>query len=215
VGSPGGLSFGSMGDRFDQLASARDLVLAEAESFRLELEPILAEALRAGLERVTSAQAGQLASLDESTRGAFEEAAAGATRSAVAVVSSRLRDPDLWLSPHTAPDLGAPREPGWSLDVPSWLARLLGREHGSPGGLGELDDAGNRIWVAIGSAAGPIDGVLQEFGFADERPRIGGGRFGVAPRTLPRLDPSGVLQRRWKRYRTAFERYETLVRVTG
>src|SRR3972149_3882674 len=78
VGSPGGLSFGSMGDRFDQLASARDLVLAEAESFRLELEPILAEALRAGLERVTSAQAGQLASLDESTRGAVEEGAAGA-----------------------------------------------------------------------------------------------------------------------------------------
>jgi hypothetical protein len=207
--------FGAVGDRFEQLAAARDSVLAEAESFRLELEPILAEALRAGLEQVTSAQAGHLASLDEPTRGAFAEAAAGATRSGVAAVSGRLRDPDLWLSPLTAPHLGAPREPGWSLDVPSWLARLLGREPGSPRGLGNLDDPGNRIWVAIGSAAEPIDGVLQEFGFTQERPRIGGGRFGVAPRTLPRLDPSGVLQRPWKRYRTAFERYEALARLTG
>ena len=205
----------AVGDGFEQLAAARDSVLAEAESFRLELEPILTEALRAGLERVTSAQARHLASLDEPTRRAFEEAAAGATRSAIAAVASRLRDPDPWLSPHTAPHLGAPREPGWSLDVPSWLARLLGREPGSPRGLGDLDDPGNRIWVAIGSAAGPIDGVLQEFGFAEQRPRIGGGRFGVAPRTLPRLDPSGVLQRPWKRYRAAFERYEALLRIRG
>src|SRR3972149_9913300 len=77
VGSPGGLSFGSMGDRFDQLASARDLVLAEAESFRLALEPILAQALRAGLERGTSAQAGQRGSLGGATRGALGEGGAG------------------------------------------------------------------------------------------------------------------------------------------
>jgi hypothetical protein len=56
---------------------------------------------------------------------------------------------------------------------------------------------------------------LLEFGFQQERRRIGGGRFGVVPRTLPRLDPSGVLQRRWKRYRAAFERYEALERATG
>jgi hypothetical protein len=207
--------FGAVGDRFEQLAAARDLVLAEAESFRLELEPILAEALRGGLERVASAQAGHLASLNEPTRRGFEEAVAGATRSAVAGASTRLRDPDVWLSPHTAPHLSGPREPGWSLDVPSWLARLLRRDRASSRGLGDLDDPGNRIWVVIGSAAGPIDGVLQEFGFAGERRRIGGGRFGVAPRTLPRLDPSGALQRHWKRYRGAFERYESLTRVTG
>ena len=214
MGGSGGLVFGVVGDRFEQLASARDRVLAEADVFCRQLEPILAEALRGGLERVTWAQAGHLGSLDEPTRRAFEEAAAGSTRSAVAAVSARLRDPDVWLSPHTAPRLREPRQRGWALDVPPWLARLLGKDRDPSGVLGGLDDPGNRIWVAIGSAAEPIDGVLQEFGFAPERRRIGGGRFGVAPRTLPRLDPSGLLQRRWKRYRAAFERYEALARIT-
>jgi len=205
----------TVGDRFEELVEARDGVLAEAEVFRSELEPILADALRAGLDRVTAAQAAHLALLDEPTRRALDEAAAGTTRSAVAAVSARLREPDVWLSPHTAPHLGRPREPGWSLEVPSFLVRLLGRGPSGPGGLGNLDDPGNRIWVAIGAAAGPIDGMLLEFGFQQERRRIGGGRFGVVPRTLPRLDPSGVLQRRWKRYRAAFERYEALERATG
>jgi hypothetical protein len=155
-----------------------------------------------------------VASFDEPTQRAFEEAVAGATRSAVAVVSERLRDEDVWLSPHTAPHLNERREPGWPLDVPSWMARLLDRDPDPGGRLGDLDDPGNRIWVAIGSAAGPIDGVLQEFGLEGQRRRIGGGRFGLVPRTLPRLDPSGVLQRRWRRYRRAFDRYEALARVT-
>ena len=206
--------FDAVGDRFEQLRAARDGVLAEAETLRRDLEPILAEALRAGLERVTSAQAGHLDSLDGPTRRAFVEAAAGATRSAVVALSARLREPDVWLSPYTAPHLNGPREPGWPLDVPSWLARMLGKRRGSARDLGDLDDPANRVWVAIGSAARPIDGVLQEFGFAEQRRRIGGGRFGVAPRTLPRLDPSGVIQRRWKRYRATFQRYEALARLT-
>jgi hypothetical protein len=103
------------------------------------------------------------------------------------------------------------------LDTPSWIAGLLrpGARARRSNDLGALDDPGNRVWVSIASSTGPVDAVLLEFGFAPERRRIGGGRFGVAPRTLPRLDPSGVLQRRWKRYRTAFARYEAIARVTG
>ncbi|HET7235554.1 MAG TPA: hypothetical protein VFK59_03890 [Actinomycetota bacterium] len=204
-----------MTDRFAHLERARDEVLAEAESFRLELEPILAASLRAGMERLTSTHAAHLASLDGTSRRALRETCERAIASSVGSVSARLRDPELWLSPRTAPDLLAPTEPGWSLSTPAWLARLLGRGERRPAGLGALDDPGNRIWVAIASAAGPLDAVLHEFGFAPQRHRIGGGRFGVAPRTLPRLDPSGALQRRWKRYRAAYERYEALARVRG
>ena len=82
----------------------------------------------------------------------------------------------------------------------------------------DCDDDERRL-IAAGetdaSAAGPVDAVLDEFGFVPQRRRIGGGRFGVAPRALPRLDPSGMLQRPWRRYRAAYERYETLTRVTG
>jgi hypothetical protein len=121
----------------------------------------------------------------------------------------------VWLSPLVAPDLPEPRSSGWPLDVPDWLARLLGRGGRVGPRLGQLDDPGNRIWVAIASAVNSIDPVLVEFGFEPSTRRIGGGRFGVGPRTLARLDPSGVLRQRWRRYRAAFERYEALSRVTG
>jgi hypothetical protein len=174
-------------DRFADLAGARDDVLAEAEGFRVELEPILATSLLAGLERLAGVQAAHVASLDEASRLALRETSERAVGTAVGSVTARLQDPDVWLSPQTAPELAAQNEPGWSLDVPSWLARLLRRGARVPHGLGVLDDPGNRIWVAIASAAGPLDAVLQEFGFTPERRRIGGGRFGVVPRTLPRL----------------------------
>ena len=84
------------------------------------------------------------------------------------------------------------------------------------GRIGPLADPGNRIGIAIGSAGPSIDPVRAEFGFEpSSRRRIGGGRFGVGPRTLPALDPSGVLRQRWDRYIGALERYEDLVRVTG
>ena len=198
-----------MTDHVADLTGARDEVLAQADSFRLELEPLLASSLLAGLERLRSLQAAHVASLDAPTRQALEDALERALGTAVAAVSTRLRDPDLWLSPQTALQLPSP-SPAWPLAVPAWLARLArGRARPTPE-LGELDDPGNRIWVAITSAAGPLDAVLQEFGFSPERRRIGGGRFGVAPRTLPRLDPSGALQRRWKRYRAAYARYSSV-----
>jgi hypothetical protein len=94
--------------------------------------------------------------------------------------------------------------------VPSW----------SRSSWGEVwTDARNLTTPATASGGdrlgSPLDTVLQEFGFTPDRRRIGGGRFGVVPRTLPRLDPSGVLQRRWKRYRAAYERYEALAGIKG
>jgi hypothetical protein len=93
--------------------------------------------------------------------------------------------------------------------LPEWVARLGGpaREGSS---LGRLDEMTNRVWVAISAAAKPLDPVLEEFGFRPERRRLGGGSFGLSPRTLPQLDPSGAIGQRWKRYRAAYERLTAL-----
>jgi hypothetical protein len=66
--------------------------------------------------------------------------------------------------------------------------------------------------VAISAATKPMEPVLEEFGFRPGRRRFGG-RFAVGPKTLPQLDPSGNLQRRWRRYRTAFDRMSELATV--
>jgi len=89
------------------------------------------------------------------------------------------------------------------------MAKVFGGGHDAPE-LGALDEPTNRIWVAISSSAKPMDPVLEEFGFEPGRPRLGGGRFGIQARSLPQLDPSGALGRRWVRYRAAYERLATL-----
>ena len=117
----------------------------------------------------------------------------------------RLRSPEIWLSPLTAPELPSRTDPAHPLGVPEWVARLGGSvREGSA--LGRLDEMTNRIWVAISAATRPLDPVLEEFGFRPERRRLGGGSFGVSARTLPQLDPSGAIGQRWKRYRAAYER---------
>jgi hypothetical protein len=61
----------------------------------------------------------------------------------------------------------------------------------------------------IGRVYAPI---LERRGFRPEPARsLGGSRYGVRPRTLPRLDPSGVLARRWRAYRSAHERFAALL----
>ena len=205
----------AVGDRFDELATARDIVLAEAEALRTDLEPALEDSLRVGLQRLLQIQVGHLAALDAPTRRALDAVLETAVPTAVAAVIARLREPDVWLSPLVAPDLPTPEPTGWPLDAPGWLVRLAGRGGRARVGLGAMDDPGNRIWVAVCSAAASIDPVLVEFGFEPSRRRIGGGRFGVVPRTLPALNPSGILRQRWKRYRAAFGRYEALGRVRG
>jgi hypothetical protein len=197
-------------DPFEDLEAARQGVLVEGERFVEELEPVLGASLRAGFVRLTFAQAGHAGRMDEPTRAALDEAVQRAIEIGVAQTVQRLRSPEIWLSPLTAPELPPRADPAHSLGMPEWVARLGGSvREGST--LGRLDEMTNRIWVAISAAAKPLDPVLEEFGFRPERRRLGGGSFGVSPRTLPQLDPSGAIGQRWKRYRAAYERMAALV----
>jgi hypothetical protein len=197
-------------DAFADLERARESVVAEGAAFAVELEPILRESLHHGFERLRADQADLLDRLDARTRSALDPAAERAIDAGVAAVVERLRAPELWLGPLTAPDLVVVKEEGWPTWLPEPFARLLRPRRRDAATLGELDDPSNRIWVAICGASGPLDAVLEEFGFRHAHRRIGGGRFEVGPRTLPQLDPTGVLQRRWRRYRSAFDRMSEL-----
>ena len=196
-------------DHFEDLEAARQGVLVEGERFIGELEPILGESLRAGFVRLTLAQAGHAGRMDDPTRAALDEAVQRAIEIGVAQTVQRLRPPEIWLSPLTAPELPPRTNSARPLGLPEWIARLGGSARETPS-LRTLDDPSNRIWVAISAAAKPLDPVLEEFGFRPERRRLGGGSFGISPRTLPQLDPSGVIGRRWKRYRAAYERLTAL-----
>lgn len=196
-------------DPFVELEDARRSVLAEAGRFVDELEPALGESLRAGFARLKVAQADAAGRLGQESQAALERAVDRAIDLGVTEVIGRLRSPELWLAPLTAPDLPPRTDPARPLGMPEWVARL-GRSVRERPSLGALDDMSNRIWVAVSAAAKPLDPVLKEFGFRPERRRLGGGSFGVAARTLPQLDPSGGLGRRWKRYRAAYERLVAL-----
>jgi hypothetical protein len=196
-------------DPFAELEAARAALLEEAERFVEELEPVLGASLHAGFERLRLAQAGHVGRLDGPTLEALEDAAGRAIELGVAETVERLRSPEIWLSPLTAPELPPRTDPARPLGLPEWVARLGGpAREGSA--LGRLDEMTNRIWVAISASAKPLDPVLEEFGFRPERRRLGGGSFGISPRTLPQLDPSGAIGRRWKRYRAAYERLTAL-----
>ena len=196
-------------DPLVELEAARANVLEEAERFVEELESVLGPSLHAGFGRLRLAQPGHVGRLDATTLAALEDAVARAIELGVAETVERLRSPEIWLSPLTAPELPPRGDPARSLGVPEWVARLGGpaREGAT---LGRLDEMTNRVWVAISAAAKPLDPVLEEFGFRPERRRLGGGSFGVSARTLPQLDPSGAIGQRWKRYRAAYERLSAL-----
>ena len=192
-------------DLFIEFEAARANVLEEAERFIQELVTVLGPSLHAGYERLVLAQAGHVATLDGPTLAALEDAVGRAIEVGVAETVERLRSPEIWLSPLTAPELPPRSDPARPLGLPEWVARLGGpAREGSA--LGRLDEMTNRVWVAISASARPLDPVLEEFGFRPERRRLGGGSFGISPRTLPQLDPSGAVGRLWKRYRTAYER---------
>ena len=196
-------------DPFEDLEAARQGVLVEGERFVEELELVLGASLRSGFVRLTFAQAGHAGRMDEPTRAALDEAVQRAIEIGVAQTVQRLRPPEIWLSPLTAPELPPRTDPARPLGLPEWVARLGGSAH-EGSALGRLDEMTNRIWVAISAAAKPLDPVLEEFGFRPERRRLGGGSFGVSPRTLPQLDPSGAIGQQWKRYRAAYERMAAL-----
>jgi len=196
-------------DPLVELEAARANVLEEAERFVEELEPVLGPSLHAGFERLRLAQPGHVGRLDGPTLAALEDAVGRAIELGVAGTVERLRSPEIWLSPLTAPELPPRSDPARPLGLPEWVARLGGpAREGSA--LGRLDEMTNRVWVAISAAAKPLDPVLGEFGFRPERRRLGGGSFGVSARTLPQLDPSGAIGQRWKRYRAAHERLTAL-----
>jgi hypothetical protein len=196
-------------DPLVELDAARANVLAEAERFVEELEPLLGPSLHAGFERLRLAQPGHVGRLDGPTLAALEDAVGRAIELGVGETVERLRSPEIWLSPLTAPELPPRSDSARPLGLPEWVARLGGPAREGPS-LGRLDEMTNRVWVAISAAAKPVDPVLEEFGFRPERRRLGGGSFGVSARTLPQLDPSGTLGQRWKRYRAAYERLTAL-----
>ena len=191
------------------LEAARATVLEEAGRFVQELEPVLGPSLRAGFERLRLAQPDRVGRLGEPTLAALGAAVDRAIELGVTETVERLRSPEIWVSPLTAPELPPRIDPARPLGLPEWVARLGGsaREGSS---LGRLDEMTNRVWVAISAAAKPLDPVLEEFGFRPERRRLGGGSFGVSARTLPQLDPTGAIGQRWKRYRAAYERLTAL-----
>ena len=198
-----------MHDAFADLERAREEVVAEGAAFTNELEPALRECLRRGFERFCADHAHYVSRLDDPTRAALEHAVDRSIETGVGAVIERLRSPEIWLAPLTAPNLVVVHEQGWPDWVPEGFARLLRPRRRDRPALGELDDPSNRIWVAISAAAKPLDPVLEEFGFRPGRRRFGG-RFSVGPKTLPQLDPSGILQRRWRRYRSAFDHMTAL-----
>lgn len=198
-----------MRDAFADLERAREAVVAEGAAFTGELEPLLRESLRRGFDRLCADRAHFVLRLDDPTRAALDQAVDRSIDLGVASVVERLRSAEIWLAPLTAPHLAVVKEEGWPDWLPEAFARLLRPRRRDPVALGELDDPSNRIWVAISAAAKPLEPILEEFGFRPGRRRFGG-RFGVGPRTLPQLDPGGVLQRRWRRYRVAYEHMTAL-----
>ena len=132
---------------------AREAVLVEGRRFVEELEPALAESLRAGFQQLRVSQAEHAGRMDAATMQALEAAVDSAAAAGVVQVIERLRSPEIWLAPLTAPHLLARVDSGWPDWMPEWLAKAFGREQNRPE-LGGLDDPSNRIWVAISSAYG-------------------------------------------------------------
>ena len=153
-------------DLFIEFEAARANVLEEADRFIQELLTVLGPSLHAGFERLVLAQAGHVATLDGPNLAALEDAVGRAIEVGVAETVERLRSPEIWLSPLTAPDLPPRTDPARSLGLPEWVARLGGSaREGSA--LGRLDEMTNRIWVAISAAARPL-----EIGRASCRERV-------------------------------------------
>jgi hypothetical protein len=189
---------------------ARAEIEALATAFADAAEPIVRAALERRVTVLLHAGAERLDELGPEVADALREAAASASSSGAAEIARRLREPDVWLRPLTAPGLRPPT-PGWDGSIPDWISGFLRRfSRREEPGLGPLDDLGNRIWVALRSAANPVAAVFQEFGL---QPAAGARTFELLPKTAAQLDPSGTLQRLWKRYRVLHTRFVALERL--
>jgi hypothetical protein len=192
------------------IEGARAEVEALGAEFAAAAGPVVELALRRRLAgRIDAARPGRLS---PDVEASLRDASARAVAHAAEEVTRRLSAPDVWLEPRIAP--GVEASPEMSFDAPAWVSSILRRlaRRLPASELGDLDDAGNRPWLAILAAAKSLDPVLEEFGLPPSpAPDLGGGHFGLQPKTADELDPSGDLQRRWRRYRAAYERYRLLV----
>lgn len=195
------------------VADARASAITAGETFRRAAVPAIAAVLRARLERLVASDPEWHAALSDEVRAAFDDATERAIGQGAAEVEARLTE-DVWLDPLVAP--GVRRSPGssWEGDLPEWLISVLRAltPRRNEERLGELDDVGNRVWIALLAAAKPLDPVLEEFGLApSEIPNLGGGNFGLAPRNAQELDTAGRdVRSSWSAYRAAYERYHVL-----
>jgi hypothetical protein len=192
------------------LEGARAEIEAIAEEFAEAAPPIVEAALRRRLEALLRARADHLDGLAPDAVEAMRRAAGDAIGEGAERMRRRLADRDVWLSPRVVPGGNPPPARAWSALLPEWLAGALRRLAPAEDGpaVGALDDAGNRVWVAVLAAAQPLDPVLAEFGVRPrEAPDLGGGHYGLRPGSAAELDPSGTLEGMWRRYRSAYERY--------
>jgi hypothetical protein len=201
-------------DDLAALEGARADVRAIATEFRRAAGPAIGASLHGRLQALVDAEAEWFEAIEPAAQAAFRAAAERAIALAVAEVERRLADEDLWLDPLTAPGWVPATQSAWSTELPEWVIgflRLFSSKDTGPR-LGELDDPANRVWILFLAAAKPLDPVLEEFGLPpSEIPNLGGGNYGLAPRSAAQLDPSGTLSRLWKRYRAAFASYRTLL----
>lgn len=200
------------------LRNARLEIETLASAFAQAAGPAVEAALRRRLEALLEARSEWRSTLSPAVMEALRDATDRAVRAAGTEVQRRIADIELWLSPLTAPGIEGPSQAGWDGALPDWVSGILQRLSRRPGppSLGDLDDAGNRIWVAISAAASGLDPVLEEFGLEPSSiPELGGGHYGLQPRTAEQLDPSGALLRLWRRYRLVHRRYAALSSELG
>lgn len=184
-----------------------------ADAFRAAAAPALRGTLQRRLDALIEARRAWWDGLAPEVRDAFGDVSGRAIDTGIDDALRRLEDPDVWLSPLVAPGFDGDTDVGWDASFPSWIHGLIRRL--SPRRLAPqveaLDDPGNRIWLALMSSARPLDPVLEEFGLAPSAvPSLGGGHYGLEPKTSEQLDPSGGLSKLWSRYRLAHHRYVAL-----
>jgi len=196
----------------EALEAARAEIAAVSDAFRAAAHPALTSALQRRLDALIAAREDWWDALEEDVQVAFRETAAGAISSGVEASVERLADHTLWEAPLTAPGVSGGQERGMEGAPTGFVAAVIRRIAGvpTPPAVGNLDDPANRIWVALSVAARPLDPVLEEFGLAPSSPDLGGGHYGLQPRTAAQLDPTGGLSRIWKRYRLAYQRFAAL-----
>lgn len=198
----------------EALERARIEIADLADAFRAAAAPALERTLHRRVEALVEARRAWWDDLSEEVRDAFRTAVTRAIGNGVGEALRRLEAEDVWLAPLVAPGLRAGSDVGWDADLPDWLTGLLRRftpKRSVGPRLEALDDPGNRIWLALVSAARPLDPVMEEFGLAPSSvPSVGGGHYGLGPKTAEQLDPSGELGRLWHRYRIVHQRYAAL-----